>query len=493
MSKPGRNDPCPCGSGKKYKHCCLLKPKSNAVDTGVYGSGDPAWTSDAWVPDELPLGLDPWLEMDDDAPPATPLEAAYNIALEGWTQLDGERIEVAKEALALSPDCIEAYLLWASAVQTPEEALDLYDHALAAAERDLGPDWLERYPDWQWTHPQAVQSAHEARRDRGRALIEVGRTEEGIELLRQAVRANPEDPDSARFDLLRELLDRGREQETIDLLNELPYEFGSAGLYIRALLKFRERGDTFWPRRALVSALAYDPATAAILAGAEQDPDLLNPATLLAIGTDAEGTAELLKPFWERTPGALDWLERIFAAGPDAQVDALPRGDGPALSLALSDAEGYVRCPRCHRKTKLHKREVVFLIEPDHVDGEQMTCRTCDDCNILCLLSRDVVKVAESRAKQLGLNLIERDYVTIGIIDPAFYQRQFGSPEERSAAMGDYLRGWSDEIRPQSELDLQLPDELAELDDLLGAARASGLFDALASAQPPTTRRSKRR
>jgi len=21
--KPGRNDPCPCGSGKKYKKCCL--------------------------------------------------------------------------------------------------------------------------------------------------------------------------------------------------------------------------------------------------------------------------------------------------------------------------------------------------------------------------------------------------------------------------------------------------------------------------------------
>lgn len=23
--KPGRNDPCPCGSGKKYKHCCLAR------------------------------------------------------------------------------------------------------------------------------------------------------------------------------------------------------------------------------------------------------------------------------------------------------------------------------------------------------------------------------------------------------------------------------------------------------------------------------------
>ncbi|MCA9066566.1 MAG: SEC-C domain-containing protein, partial [Planctomycetaceae bacterium] len=23
--KTGRNDPCPCGSGKKYKKCCLKK------------------------------------------------------------------------------------------------------------------------------------------------------------------------------------------------------------------------------------------------------------------------------------------------------------------------------------------------------------------------------------------------------------------------------------------------------------------------------------
>jgi uncharacterized ion transporter superfamily protein YfcC len=23
--KVGRNAPCPCGSGKKYKHCCLAK------------------------------------------------------------------------------------------------------------------------------------------------------------------------------------------------------------------------------------------------------------------------------------------------------------------------------------------------------------------------------------------------------------------------------------------------------------------------------------
>ena len=27
---PGRNDPCHCGSGKKYKHCCLSKDESAA-------------------------------------------------------------------------------------------------------------------------------------------------------------------------------------------------------------------------------------------------------------------------------------------------------------------------------------------------------------------------------------------------------------------------------------------------------------------------------
>jgi hypothetical protein len=28
MSTPGRNEPCSCGSGKKYKHCCLSKDEA---------------------------------------------------------------------------------------------------------------------------------------------------------------------------------------------------------------------------------------------------------------------------------------------------------------------------------------------------------------------------------------------------------------------------------------------------------------------------------
>jgi uncharacterized protein len=37
--KAGRNDPCPCGSGKKYKSCCWGKelPQSDATKKPLFG------------------------------------------------------------------------------------------------------------------------------------------------------------------------------------------------------------------------------------------------------------------------------------------------------------------------------------------------------------------------------------------------------------------------------------------------------------------------
>ena len=31
MAKIGRNDPCPCGSGQKYKRCCLPRDEAAAA------------------------------------------------------------------------------------------------------------------------------------------------------------------------------------------------------------------------------------------------------------------------------------------------------------------------------------------------------------------------------------------------------------------------------------------------------------------------------
>lgn len=40
MKKIGRNDPCPCGSGKKYKKCCMIKDEERKMDSSSHAEED---------------------------------------------------------------------------------------------------------------------------------------------------------------------------------------------------------------------------------------------------------------------------------------------------------------------------------------------------------------------------------------------------------------------------------------------------------------------
>jgi SEC-C motif len=54
---PGRNDPCRCGSGRKYKHCCLEKDeKAAAVARAKAAAAVPDQPSDtpAAIPKRAP-------------------------------------------------------------------------------------------------------------------------------------------------------------------------------------------------------------------------------------------------------------------------------------------------------------------------------------------------------------------------------------------------------------------------------------------------------
>lgn len=35
MAAIGRNEPCPCGSGVKYKRCCALKPQKASLGSRI--------------------------------------------------------------------------------------------------------------------------------------------------------------------------------------------------------------------------------------------------------------------------------------------------------------------------------------------------------------------------------------------------------------------------------------------------------------------------
>jgi hypothetical protein len=47
VARPGRNEPCRCGSGRKYKHCCLEKDDKKAAAKRAKAAAEaPAQPSD---------------------------------------------------------------------------------------------------------------------------------------------------------------------------------------------------------------------------------------------------------------------------------------------------------------------------------------------------------------------------------------------------------------------------------------------------------------
>jgi len=55
--KVGRNDPCPCGSGRKYKHCCYdkdLEKRQEAARAAAEEAEQAAAADDASEDDEKP-------------------------------------------------------------------------------------------------------------------------------------------------------------------------------------------------------------------------------------------------------------------------------------------------------------------------------------------------------------------------------------------------------------------------------------------------------
>lgn len=65
MAKIGRNQPCPCGSGKKYKKCCLNKSKSDSLSApkrnGLDVLMEKGWS--LLQKNETAKACDVWLEL----------------------------------------------------------------------------------------------------------------------------------------------------------------------------------------------------------------------------------------------------------------------------------------------------------------------------------------------------------------------------------------------------------------------------------------------
>ncbi|MDP3062522.1 MAG: SEC-C metal-binding domain-containing protein, partial [Chloroflexota bacterium] len=312
--KVGRNDPCPCGSGKKYKKCCgatgagvplpdrrlmerHIRGLAGAFDRGEVGSVEEARTLLSTSPDRLK-----WR-------PDTNLEKAQELtyqALEAPKR--GDKIRLAMHALELSKDCADAYVLLAEeSAETVEQSLNLYRRGMEAGERALGPEVFKEGVGHFWGIVE-TRPYMRAREGVAGCLRELGDLENAMGHYLELLRLNPNDNQGVRYKLLACLLEADRLEEAEKLLGKYKEDAAAGWLFGRALLHFRRFGNCQAARDALRDAIEANRHVPAYLT--EQRPMPTEYPEYVTFGESSEAVEYVLdfREAWMRTPGALDWL-----------------------------------------------------------------------------------------------------------------------------------------------------------------------------------------
>src|SRR5437667_4867236 len=238
---------------------------------------------------------------------ATPLEKAQDLIYTAFEARGRRRVQLARRALELSADCADAYVVLAEESRSPDEARALYEKAVAAGERALGPQVFAEEAGHFWgivtTRPYM-----RARFGLAQCLEALDRRDEAIEHYRELVRLNPGDNQGVRYALLAALLLAGRDDDAATLLDQYGDEPTALWRYGRALSVFRREGESRTARERLREALRTNRHVPRLLAAESESPGS-EPAAYApgsreeAVICDAE-----LGEAWRATPDAARWL-----------------------------------------------------------------------------------------------------------------------------------------------------------------------------------------
>jgi tetratricopeptide (TPR) repeat protein len=240
-------------------------------------------------------------------PPRTPLEEAQDLLDEAWEAPPLRRLEMARQALRISPDCADAYVVLAGTIaRTPEEALPLYGQGVAAGERAIGDRRFVEEAGHFWGII-ATRPYMRARVGLARTLWALGRRHEAIMHYSDMLRLNPNDNQGVRDLLLAALLAVGDTARARELLGQ----YGDASAtwaYGQALVSFRMDGDSPVARRHVRAALRTNPHVPAYLLGRKRPPKERPPFYSIGSPEEAVLCAEAQIEAWQAAPGALEWL-----------------------------------------------------------------------------------------------------------------------------------------------------------------------------------------
>jgi tetratricopeptide (TPR) repeat protein len=247
--------------------------------------------------------------------PTTDAERAVALVDQAFEARGRRQVQLAREALKLDPDCVDALLLLADRAGDAELSLPLFQRATEAGARQLGPDLFEQDAGHFWgileTRPYM-----RARQQLALTLMELGRYDEAAGHLRELLRLNPGDNQGNRYLLVHALMEENHLDELEELLNRSEYkdEDSAEWAFSRALLAFRKDAESPEAQTQLEHAMRINPHVVPLLIGRAPLPAGLPPSYSPGGEDEAVLYVDQAAPEWQETDGAIDWLEEAFEA-----------------------------------------------------------------------------------------------------------------------------------------------------------------------------------
>lgn len=187
MHKPGRNDSCPCGSGKKFKRCCLGKaPEESSLLPDEKKLHDSRQVMEKGVQEVLEGGLTP----------------AQEIVYEAWELLASDVREAKKcfsKAIALDPDIADAYNGLAEVAFAKGDFVAAEKNYLTAYEKAKAFLATEDKKAFAWWGELETRPYMRSRHGLGLLYLEVGRYDQAIALFKDLLYRNPNDNQGVRY------------------------------------------------------------------------------------------------------------------------------------------------------------------------------------------------------------------------------------------------------------------------------------------------------
>jgi len=410
MAEPKRNEPCRCGSGKKYKNCCLIKDQQaeelrddTLAEEGFlalqglsadYGGLKPAeaavryaqplvdearneeelqhafslaqicWNLALLTPEECEAALQTvkqqmnWSEREYRAqremidfmvqrhqqmfprlhqkkfgapsaptPPRDSQQEAQDLMYEGWEALSRdprEAEQLFKKALQRDPGLADAHNGMGSIARACGDLRQAEAHYRTALEKARARLSTEDPQAFEWWGEHETRPYMRARHSLGLLYEELGRYEEAIAEYRAILERNPNDNQGVRY-LLAPLYQfkgdlEGALRAYQEFARDYPDDMGDPhhsfnwGLALYAAGKQR---DAVAKLRAACFENLY---LAPVLLGQRVKRHRIWHAINTAEPDYAEDYPALYGKLWEETPGALNFLRRLWTA-PEVQAD----------------------------------------------------------------------------------------------------------------------------------------------------------------------------